>query len=483
MRIVRLSLASLLLAASLPVLADTPPAADPLLGTWTGQVHDGAQMRPFGLRFVAGKSAVPDLLWTLPEANLSDYGPIPMVLHDGWYDEAEQDHYDLKVRFAGDPEHLTGVLAFDGHTLPFDLVRGPLPAAAPRDTGGTAATPLWSFKSGGAIWSTPAFADGRVYFGGDDGRIYALDAASGKPVWSVATGGAVLCPAALDGAYLYCLSDDGFLYKLARKDGKRVWRFDTHGGKVKRLGYDRLTSGAVIADGLLYIGSADGSLYALDPKSGKERWHYATQGMVRSTPAVAEGRVYFGSYDHALYALDAKTGQVAWRKDTRMPVVSTPLVADGQVYIGSRNADFYALDAKTGATLWRKFYWVSWVESSARLADGVLYVGSSDCLEFYALDPKTGEERWRFNAGGEAWTIPALDSGRLYVGSVGYKGYGRFGGFYALDRASGKPVWRFEMPPGGDERGYGVAGSPVLGDGRVYFGDLDGVFYAFATGG
>jgi outer membrane protein assembly factor BamB len=476
----RANLLSLALILSLPAMA--ADASDPLLGTWSGQVHDGAQQKPFGLRFVPGKSGVPDLLWTLPEANLRDYGPIPMALDGGWYHEAEQDHYDLKVRLADDG-HLVGVLAFDGHALPFDLVRGELPQAAARDMGGAAATPRWSFKTGGPIWSTPAYADGAVYFGSDDGKVYALDAANGKPRWSVATGGAVLSSATLDGAYLYVLSDDGFLYKLARKDGKRVWRFDTHGGAVKRQGYDRLASGAVLADGSLYIGSADGALYALDPKTGKERWHYLTQGIVRSTPAVAGGLVYFGSYDHAIYAVDAKTGARVWRKDTSMAVVSTPLVADGRVYIGSRNADLYALDAKTGGVLWRKFYWVSWVESSTTLADGVLYVGSSDCMQFYALDPATGEERWRFTAGGEAWPIPAVDGERVYVGSVGYEGYGRFGGFYALERASGAPVWRFDMPAGGGDKGFGVGGSPALGAGQVFFGGLDGVFYAFATGG
>ncbi|HEX2667188.1 MAG TPA: PQQ-binding-like beta-propeller repeat protein [Gammaproteobacteria bacterium] len=464
------------------VRADTPPA-DPLLGTWTGQVHDGAAMRPFGLRFTAGKSGTPDLAWTLPEANLKDYGPIPMVLHDGWYHEASQDHYDLQFRLADDHEHVTGVLAFDGHTLPFDLVRGPLPALAERDMGGKAATPLWSFKTGGAIWSTPAYAEGAVYFGSNDGKVYALDAAGGKLKWSAATGGPVLSPVSLDGGWLYALSDDGFLYKLARKDGKRAWRFDTHGGAVKRQGYDRLASGAVRVADTLFVGSADGALYAIDPATGKERWHYLTQGMVRSTPAVADGRVYFGSYDHAIYALDAKSGARLWRRDTLMPVVSTPLVADGRVFIGSRNADLYALDARTGETVWRKFYWVSWVESSATLADGTLYVGSSDCLQFYALDPATGEERWRFGAGGEAWSTPAVDAGRVYVGSVGYAGYGRFGGFYGLDRASGRPLWRFDLPPGGGDQGFGVGGSPALGAGKVYFGTLEGLFYAFPIAG
>ena len=470
----------LLLGAALVMRAApaADPAPDPLLGTWTGSVHDAGESRPFGLRFVTGKNSVPDMLWTLPEANIRDYGPYSMQLQDGWYYEAAQDHYDLKYRLSDDQTRVYGVLYFDGHALPFDLVKGPLPPATQVDKEGREAKPAWSFKAGGAIWSSAAYADGAVYFGSNDGKVYALDAKGGKPLWQFKTGGAVWGPAAVDGAYVYALSDDGFLYKLARQDGRQVWRFDTHGGSVKRQGFDRLASSAVVADGTLYIGSADGSLYALNPADGSVKWHYPTQGMVRSTPAVAGGRVFFGSYDDAIYALDTRSGALLWRRDTLMPVVSTPLVVKDTLYIGSRNADFYALDAATGKKKWRAFDWVSWVESSAAERDGIVYVGCSDCWNLFAYDAASGKELWRFNTGGESWPIPAVTEKRVYIGSVGYEGFGRLGGFYAVDRATGKAVWRLTLPPSGGEHGYGVGASPALGQDLVFFGTLDGTFYA-----
>lgn len=477
-----LPLAACLVMSAVLVMRAAPaadPVADPLLGTWTGVVHDEGDSRPFGLRFVASKTPVPDMLWTLPEANVRDYGPIPMSLKDGWYYETVRDHYDLKYRLSDDQTHLYGMLYFDSHALPFDLVKGPLPPPNPVNKEGREAKPAWTFKAGGAIWSSAAYADGAVYFGSNDGYVYALDSKGGKLLWQFKTGGAVWGPATLDGAYVYALSDDGFLYKLTRKDGTQVWRFDTHGGSVKRQGFDRLTSSAVIADGTLYIGSADGSLYALDPASGSEKWRYATQGMVRSTPAVADGRVFFGSYDDAIYAVDARAGTLVWRRDTYMPVVSSPLVLKDTVYIGSRNADFYALDAATGKRKWRAFDWVSWVESSAATRDGTVYVGCSDCWFVFAYDADSGKEQWRFNTGGESWPIPLLTDKHVYIGSVGYDGFGRMGGFYAIDRATGKAVWRVTLPPSGGENGYGVGANAALGDHKVYFGTLDGTFYAF----
>ena len=48
---------------------------------------------------------------------------------------------------------------------------------------------IWTFRTGGAVISTPAVADGRVYFGSFDSNVYALDASSGALVWKFTTAG------------------------------------------------------------------------------------------------------------------------------------------------------------------------------------------------------------------------------------------------------------------------------------------------------
>ena len=49
----------------------------------------------------------------------------------------------------------------------------------------------WAFKTGGPINSSPAIAaDGTVWFGSDDGKIYAVSS-DGAPEWSFTTEGPV----------------------------------------------------------------------------------------------------------------------------------------------------------------------------------------------------------------------------------------------------------------------------------------------------
>jgi outer membrane protein assembly factor BamB len=464
-------------------LAQVTP--DPLLGPWSGQVHYGGESRRMGLRFELNEKKATVAFNDIPELKFRNIGPIPVKQEGDEYKMTMYGFHTISFRLGADKKSMTGVWSFDGHDLPFELKPGALPAEpAAQPAVGRSARAAWTFKTGGAIWSSPAVANGIVYFGGTDGNIYALTADSGNPVWQFKTGGVVMGSPTLHGRYLYELSDDGFLYKLERQTGKLAWQFDTHGGPVARdleRRYDTLTSAPTVVDSTVYIGSADKRLYAVDAESGQEKWHFETKDIVRSTPAVAHGMVFIGSYDHNVYAVDARTGGLKWKYDTLRDVVSSPLVVGNTVYIGSRCADLFAFDAATGKVKWKFFYWSSWVESSARARDGVLYVGSSDSQQLFAIDAASGKGVWSFDTDGSAWSTPAVTDTRVYVGTVGVLDYfiPHHGGFFAVDRTTGKEVWRypFREIPGKDN--YGVASSPAVDHGMVFFGALDSVFYAF----
>jgi outer membrane protein assembly factor BamB len=146
-------------------------------------------------------------------------------------------------------------------------------------------------KSGKAIWrtgigerirSTPAIADGMVFAGTVQGRLHALALKDGALRWKFDTEGTNLdsakfgydrrsiqsSPAAANGV-VYFGARDGWVYAVGARDGKERWRYDHHISWI-------ITSPAV-ADGVIYEASSDGAfVQALNAADGTERWRTKT---------------------------------------------------------------------------------------------------------------------------------------------------------------------------------------------------------------
>ena len=100
------------------------------------------------------------------------------------------------------------------------------------------------------------------------------------------------------------------------------------------------------------------------------------------------------------------------------------------------------------------------IESSAAIADGVVYVGVGSG-ELVALALDTGAVRWRYRvnvAVGES--SPAVAAGKVFVGDLS-------GVFHAVHAADGKPAWTFKT-------GSEIKSSPVVVGERVLIGSYDG---------
>src|ERR1022692_3245357 len=90
---------------------------------------------------------------------------------------------------------------------------------------------LWTFKTAGAVKSSAAIVQDRVFIGSDDGNVYALTLADGKKVWDFKTGGGVeSSPLVLEGK-VYVGSSDAFLYALEAGTCKLAWKYET-GDKI-----------------------------------------------------------------------------------------------------------------------------------------------------------------------------------------------------------------------------------------------------------
>ena len=348
--------------------------------------------------------------------------------------------------------------------------------------------PEWVSPTGGPIWSSPVISGETLLVGSDDGGLHALSTRDGRIRWSFPTGGPVRAKPAVDGDRVFVQSDDGYFYCLNAGDGALEWKTPIVQGPPPRskagtqeARYDHYAASATFEGDVLYTATLAGEVLALGKSDGAVRWRHQSGGAIQGTPVPAQGRVIFGSFDNHVYALDAVTGERVWRFDTGAPVVSTPALHGDLVIIGSRSYDLYALDVGTGEPRWQDYIWFSWLESSATLAGGTAYIGSSDARQLLALDAETGEREWVFTTTGSVWGTPAVGDNVVYAGSIGVRGYisDHRPGFFAVERSTGRALWSW-LPERDESVSYsGFASSPAVDGDRVYVGGLDGRVYAF----
>lgn len=161
----------------------------------------------------------------------------------------------------------------------------------------------------------PVIGDGRVFLGAADGKMYALDAATGKEAWAFETGGPIMGSAAYDPQSKLVIfgSQDSHVYAVKAGDGTLAWKFKTGEG---------VWAGILLLSGNVYVGSRDGYFYALDGLGGKLQWQYPARDSQPLAPIYSPasyspktGLIYFGARDVRLYAVDAKTGKLAAQSD------------------------------------------------------------------------------------------------------------------------------------------------------------------------
>ncbi len=379
---------------------------------------------------------------------------------------------------------ITSLLMFVFTAFPYYL-------SATIDTSAT-----WTFKTGASVYSSPTCDGGSVYIGSDDGNLYKLNAASGAMIWKFQTEGLIRCKPAINDNVVFFESDDGNLYAINKNSGLKIWSSDI-GNNIHRLVpdpstftgnyWDYMQSSPCVDSGVVYVGSGDSSFYAVNAQTGILKWKTKTGGIIRSSPCADKGMVYVGSWDGYIYAFNKADGSVAWKYYTEgngyKNVQPSPRVYNGTIYCGSRSGYFCALDAANGTLKWKyNNPNAPWVESSAAISDGVVYVGSSDMDQVYAFDAVTGKTIWICTVHGDTWSSPFYYHGKLYIGLASYGSSASSvngGALLAIDVSTGKIKW--QLVCGTSSFIGGVVSSPTVDDHTIYYGSLDGKVYAVDT--
>ncbi|MCT9077821.1 protein kinase domain-containing protein [Streptomyces fulvoviolaceus] len=338
-------------------------------------------------------------------------------------------------------------------------------AGGQASTGSPSGTPGvgWQYKVqglGGRRGPCAALSpDGtRVYVGGTDGSLHALDL-NGQTVWRTALGAEAMSPLATAHG-VYCLLEDD------QEGGSKLCALG-RGGKVRWTRTFAANSQFPVAAGeLILVSYGDGSgaggvrAYASD---GSVRWSTPTGAAPTGEPTVADGVVYVGTFGDRVQALDAKSGRRLWATPAGLDTGRPALVGD-TLMVGSGGEEMLHGISRTGKALWdsnnEQVYGSRYFTC---VPFGGLGVAATD-YELVALDPADGSTVWtfQFTDEGSQYSDPTVSGDTVYVrrGST----------LYGLNR-KGKQTWQKRVEGGasiGTQR-------PVVRGGRVYVATADGI--------
>jgi outer membrane protein assembly factor BamB len=358
----------------------------------------------------------------------------------------------------------------------------------------------WRAQLGELVdFSSPVVADGVVYIGSSDGRLWAYpadgcgDALCTVPLWQSTSLAQILDTPTVAGGFVYV----GSQTSLDSNDGKLdVFSAGGCGKAVCKplwqglAGADSvLMSSPAVAGGVVYVGTFGRRLFAFDAGGcGAKRctplWAGVTGGSIESTPTVGDGVVYVGSDDGRLNAFDADgcgkaTCKPSWTGDMggdASPVFeSSPALANGMVYLGSQH-DLAAFDAggcgaKTCDPVWQapnpgEFYGGSPAVTKTRvyigLETGIAVFDAKGCGHPVCDALWTG-----FGSGAQAAVLssPTVANGVVYAGRntaevLAWKAKGCGSSFCS-------EIWK------GFTNDQIVTSSPTVVNGKLYIGSAD----------
>ncbi len=317
---------------------------------------------------------------------------------------------------------------------------------------------LWEFKPEKSGFEGSAIlAQGKVWIGDVEGKMFCLDLASGKEIWTSTQKYGFIVPAAYSNGHVVAGDFDGHVFCFSATDGTIQWEAEIN---------QALAGGANFIGDMVLLTNEGGELFAFDLATGKQAWSYATGDQLRSAATLWNGFALLGGCDGRLHKIDVQTGTAAGEGlPLDGPSGSTPAVLDSVAVVPTQGGQVLAFDMERGEKLWAfsdsersqeirsspaiasltsstadasqlviittrnrrvlgldlkngKMAWEAVVrkrcDASAVVCDGRVWVGGLDGM-LYAFDLRTGEQRWSYQMSGQLIASPAISDGKIVV--------------------------------------------------------------------
>lgn len=204
-------------------------------------------------------------------------------------------------------------------------------------------------------------------------------------------------------------------------------------------------------------------------------WTFKTKGQINASALIYDNILYIGSFDSCFYAIDSKNGSEKWHYKTKNRIYTTAVKFDDVLCFESGNILY-------GITLQGNLKWLDtlyngecinehdkwdYYHSSPLLVDSIVYIGSENG-KVYGFNARTGAKVFECQTPSGKFTIettPAVYDNKIYFGDWD-------GVFFAYDLSTAQMVWNYDTKKDGTFSGWvnAIVTDPVIVDGKVIFG-------------
>jgi len=218
--------------------------------------------------------------------------------------------------------------------------------------------PVENIVAGQRISGGVGVAGGLVLLGTPKGEVLAFDR-GGKVLWKAQLSGEVLAPPDAQDGIVVARAGDGRVYGLDAVTGKQRWVYQRTTPPLSM----RTHTGLVVSRGAVFVGFPGGRLVALVLANGNVGWDSVVAlprgttelervADITSLPVLDGQQICAVAYQGRVACLDPTRGTVRWARDLSS---TAGLAVDARnVYVTDEKNAVQALDKNSGASIWRQ---------------------------------------------------------------------------------------------------------------------------------